>query len=65
MEPVKEKVIVIPTNNVSNESFYASPLYKIKTILDKYKDVSNMTESGINRLIRGEETKPPAVAEKD
>jgi hypothetical protein len=31
-----------------------SPLYKIKNILDRYKDVGRMTESGIGRL-KGEE----------
>ena len=61
MQPVKEKLIVIST---SNESFYGSPLYKIKSILDKYKSVSKMTESGINRLMKGEETKSQVV-EKD
>ena len=37
-----------------------SPLYKIKNILDRYKDVSKMTESGITRLLKGED-KPTFV----
>ena len=52
-EPVKKKVIVIPTSTSQEKESLecTSPLYKIKNILDKYKDVANMTESGINRLI--------------
>lgn len=43
-----------------------SPLYKIKNILDKYKDVSNMTESRINRILNEKEkTAVEKEVEKD
>ena len=52
-EPVKKKLIVIPTSTSQDKEGLetASPLYKIKNILDKYKDMANMTESGINKLL--------------
>ena len=59
LEPIKEKVIVIPTSLGKESLEMNSPLYKIKNIIDKYKDVSNMTESKINRIIKGEKQPPP------
>ena len=32
-----------------------SPLYKIKNILDRYKDGSKLTESNIQRIVKGEQ----------
>ena len=53
LQPIKQKVIVIPTANSQEKQTLecASPLYKIKNIIDKYKGVSNLTESGISRLL--------------